>query len=181
MKQFASPFKVAATGVTKAYLVGNPCGAEVTYDLTVANTTTGVATLSTTATIPPGVWRLKLVSSCGCHSMLVYTPPCKVTAGDGSGNYDGDGGSPDPIPSCDDGYVCPKPKINCLVVTNFCTSPEINELIDNLIGECAEPIVNLLIDGAASQLCATPIVNVLVGDASNTPCTSPVVNALQNA
>ena len=135
MKQFASPFIVNATGVTKAYLVGNPCGTEVTYDLTVTNNDGATATLSTTETIPSGVWRLKIVSDCGCHSMLVYSPPCKVTAGDG--NYDGDGGSPDPIPSCDN-TRCPYPEIGCFVLGDFCPDPVIGAFIKGAV-LCPDP------------------------------------------
>ena len=134
MKQFASPFKVTATGVTKAYLVGNPCGTEVTYDLAVSNATTGVATLSTTATIPPGVWRLKLVSDCGCHSMLVYSPPCTVS---GTSTYDGDGGVPEPIPSCDN-TRCPYPEIGCFVLGDFCPDPVIGAFIKGAV-LCPDP------------------------------------------
>lgn len=119
MKSFQSPFAFPTDGVTKAWLVGSPCGTQVTYDLTI-----GTDVLTTADTIAPGVYTLKIVSDCGCHSMLVYVPPCTITI---PGTYDGDGGVPEPIPSCDT-TRCDKPKINCLTLATSCTAPVVNAL-----------------------------------------------------
>lgn len=121
MKPFTSPFALPGE-VISATLSGNPCGTLVTYDLTVTYTAQASA-LTTTETIPPGVYTLKVVTDCGCHSMLTYVPPCTITI---PGTYDGgtsNGGTP--VPSCDT-TRCDKPSIGCL--TAQCVAPAIGVL-----------------------------------------------------
>lgn len=114
MNQFISPYRIKALGVTSAHLEAKICDGPCTsFPLTVANGTgadAGLATLTTTAALPPGVYRLRLKAACGCFSELVYTfcPPPQsgssspaATAGStGGGTHTGTGGTPTPIPSC---------------------------------------------------------------------------------
>ena len=111
MNQFASPFKIKATGVTSAMLEAKICDGPCTIvDLTVVQNNDGTATLSTTQALPAAVWRLRVKAACGCFSQLVYTfcapprsgsnSPAASASSTGGGTHTGSGGTPTPVPSC---------------------------------------------------------------------------------
>ena len=105
MKKFTSPFVLAAPHpITSARLESRMhLGAPVTIDLNVTNGSpeAGKATLTAPAGSFPvcgGPMRLRIASQCGCWSQLVDVPSCEAPYS--PGNYSGNGGVEEPIPSC---------------------------------------------------------------------------------